>query len=127
MHEIFAISLFLVGLLAGLPISAVAERLPPALERMWMLDALVISGQESVPDRPSKPAFGLRPDHLNLRVCLTMVAMGLFSTWAGLHYGFGPAALAAVVLGAGLLTLSLIDLDHQLLPDMLVLPLLGLG
>jgi leader peptidase (prepilin peptidase)/N-methyltransferase len=39
----------------------------------------------------------------------------------------GPAALAAVVLVAGLLTLSLIDLEHQLLPDVLVLPLLWLG
>ena len=31
------------------------------------------------------------------------------------------------MLAGGLLTLSLIDLDHQLLPDMLVLPLLWIG
>ncbi|QGF91745.1 hypothetical protein GH769_00385 [Pseudomonas sp. CFSAN084952] len=57
---------------------------------------------------------------------MTLLVMGLLSSWAGLHYGVGPSGLAALVLAGGLLTLSLFYLD-ELLPDVLVLPLLWLG
>ncbi|WP_164555930.1 prepilin peptidase, partial [Pseudomonas viridiflava] len=40
---------------------------------------------------------------------------------------FGWQAAAMLVLSWGLLAMSLIDADHQLLPDSLVLPLLWLG
>lgn len=56
-----------------------------------------------------------------------MLAMGLLSTWAALHHEDGPVTLAALVLASGLLILSLIDFDHQLLPDLLMSPLLWLG
>ena len=38
-QEFFPMGLFLVGLLGGLPVSAVAVRLPYAVERQWLLDA----------------------------------------------------------------------------------------
>ena len=44
-----------------------------------------------------------------------------------LHFGATPAALAALVLLGGLVALTVIDLDEQLLPDQLTLPLLWLG
>ncbi|WP_339457477.1 prepilin peptidase [Pseudomonas sp. EA_65y_Pfl1_P120] len=119
--------LFLVGLLAGLPVSAVAVRLPYAVKRQWLLDASGTLGNVRGPNCAGRLGMAWRPDHLSLRVGLTMLGMGLLSGWAGLHYGVGLAAFAAIVLAAGLLTLSLIDLDHQLLPDVLVLPLLWLG
>ncbi len=43
------------------------------------------------------------------------------------HFGFGPAAFAALVLTWSLITLSFIDYDHQLLPDNITLPLLWIG
>jgi leader peptidase (prepilin peptidase)/N-methyltransferase len=43
------------------------------------------------------------------------------------HFGFGWQAGAVMLLSWGLLAVSLIDIDHQLLPDTLVLPLLWLG
>jgi leader peptidase (prepilin peptidase) / N-methyltransferase len=50
--------------------------------------------------------------------------LSAFVAW---HFGFGWQAGAVLVLSWGLLSMSLIDADHQLLPDAIVLPLLWLG
>ncbi len=42
-------------------------------------------------------------------------------------FGFGWPALAALVLTWFLIALTFIDVDHQLLPDNLTLPLLWIG
>lgn len=55
---------------------------------------------------------------------LTCGALSAFIAW---HYGFGWQAGAMLLLTWGLLAMSMIDVDHQLLPDALVLPLLWLG
>ncbi len=44
-----------------------------------------------------------------------------------LHFGAHPAAVAACVLSWALIVLTLIDIDHQLLPDAVTLPLLWAG
>jgi leader peptidase (prepilin peptidase)/N-methyltransferase len=43
------------------------------------------------------------------------------------RFGFSTQAAASLVLTWGLIALSLIDLDHQLLPDSILIPLLWLG
>ncbi len=43
------------------------------------------------------------------------------------RFGFGVQALALVVLAWALIALSFIDVDHQILPDVIVLPLLWIG
>ncbi len=43
------------------------------------------------------------------------------------HFGYGEQAAAGLLLTWVLIALSLIDLDHQLLPDVIVLPMLWLG
>lgn len=43
------------------------------------------------------------------------------------RFGFGWPLAAAMTLSAGLLAMSVIDIDHQLLPDDITLPLLWLG
>jgi leader peptidase (prepilin peptidase) / N-methyltransferase len=43
------------------------------------------------------------------------------------HFGYTPQAGFALLLTWGLITLSFIDIDHQLLPDNITLPLLWLG
>ncbi|MWV16432.1 prepilin peptidase [Pseudomonas sp. L-22-4S-12] len=64
---------------------------------------------------------------ISKRYPLVELACGLLSAYVALHFGFGWPAAAVLLLTWGLLAMSLIDCDHQLLPDALVLPLLWLG
>lgn len=64
---------------------------------------------------------------ISKRYPLVELACGLLSGYLAWHFGFGWPAAAMLVLTWGLLAMSLIDADHQLLPDSLVLPLLWMG
>ncbi len=64
---------------------------------------------------------------ISLRYPIVEAATGLLSLLVVLHFGATPAGLAALVLVWGLVALTVIDLDEQLLPDQLTLPLLWLG
>ncbi|MCO7570837.1 A24 family peptidase [Pseudomonas chlororaphis] len=61
------------------------------------------------------------------RYPLTELACGLISAFIAWHFGFGWQAGLLLILSWGLIAMSLIDADHQLLPDVLVLPMLWLG
>jgi len=52
---------------------------------------------------------------------------GVLSGLVAWHFGFGLAALAALLLTWALIALSFIDIDQQLLPDIITLPFLWLG
>lgn len=58
---------------------------------------------------------------------LVELACGVLSGYIAWHFGFTWQAGAMLALTWGLLAMSLIDADHQILPDILVLPLLWLG
>nr|WP_298135824.1 A24 family peptidase [uncultured Pseudomonas sp.] len=64
---------------------------------------------------------------ISKRYPLVELSCGLLSAYVAWHFGFGLQAGGMLLLTWGLLAMSLIDADHQLLPDMLVLPLLWLG
>jgi leader peptidase (prepilin peptidase)/N-methyltransferase len=64
---------------------------------------------------------------ISKRYPLVELACGLLSAFVAWHFGFGWQAGAVLLLSWGLLSMSLIDADHQLLPDAIVLPLLWLG
>ncbi|RZI19299.1 MULTISPECIES: prepilin peptidase [Pseudomonas] len=64
---------------------------------------------------------------ISARYPLTELACALISATVAWHFGFGWQAGTVMLLSWGLLGMSLIDVDHQLLPDALVLPLLWLG
>ncbi|UZE11142.1 prepilin peptidase [Pseudomonas sp. B21-053] len=64
---------------------------------------------------------------ISKRYPLTELACGLLSAFIAWQFGFGWPAGLLLVLTWGLLAMSLIDAEHQLLPDVLVLPLLWLG
>ncbi|SFP87005.1 prepilin peptidase [Pseudomonas borbori] len=64
---------------------------------------------------------------ISLRYPLVELACGLLSACVAWHFGFGWQTAGMLLLTWGLLAMSLIDADHQLLPDALVLPLLWLG
>jgi len=64
---------------------------------------------------------------ISSRYPLVELACGLLSGYVAWHFGFTWQAGAMLLLTWGLLAMSMIDVDHQLLPDSLVLPLLWLG
>ena len=64
---------------------------------------------------------------ISKRYPLVELTCGLLSAYVAWHFGFTWQTGAMLVLTWGLLAMSLIDADHQLLPDALVLPLLWLG
>jgi leader peptidase (prepilin peptidase) / N-methyltransferase len=64
---------------------------------------------------------------ISVRYPLVEILTGVLSGIVAWRFGFGWPALAAMVLTWYLIALAFIDLDHQLLPDSLTLPLLWLG
>ncbi|TIH09832.1 prepilin peptidase [Pseudomonas leptonychotis] len=64
---------------------------------------------------------------ISLRYPLVELTCGLLSAYIAWHFGFTWQAGGMLLLTWGLLAMSLIDADHQLLPDSLVLPLLWIG
>lgn len=61
------------------------------------------------------------------RYPLVELAAGVLSAYVAWHFGFTWQTGAFLLLTWGLLAMSMIDADHQILPDALVLPLLWLG
>ena len=64
---------------------------------------------------------------ISARYPVTEVLCAALSGFLAWHFGLGWPLAAMLLLSWGLLAMSLIDMDHQLLPDVLVLPLLWLG
>jgi leader peptidase (prepilin peptidase)/N-methyltransferase len=64
---------------------------------------------------------------ISARYPLVEALTAVLSAFIGWKFGFGWPALAALVLTWFLIPLTFIDIDHQLLPDSLTLPLLWLG
>lgn len=64
---------------------------------------------------------------ISLRYPIVEAFSGLLSLIVAWHFGVSWEAAAALLLTWVLIALSLIDFDHQLLPDSIVLPALWLG
>jgi leader peptidase (prepilin peptidase)/N-methyltransferase len=64
---------------------------------------------------------------ISLRYPLVELATGLLSAWVAWHFGFGAPAACALLLTWALIALTGIDIDHQLLPDGITLPLMWAG
>lgn len=87
-----------------------------ALENIPVLSYLVLRG------RCSACGAGISPRYPIIELLGAVLAVCV--AW---RFGFGVQAAAAVVLTWALISLSFIDIDHQLLPDSITLPLLWLG
>jgi leader peptidase (prepilin peptidase)/N-methyltransferase len=66
-------------------------------------------------------------EKISLRYPIVELASALLSVVIATHYGVSFTTLMLLVLTWGLICLTLIDLDHMLLPDQITLPLLWLG
>jgi leader peptidase (prepilin peptidase)/N-methyltransferase len=64
---------------------------------------------------------------ISVRYPMVEILTALLSGTVAWRIGFGGPALAALVFTWFLIALTFIDIDHQLLPDSLTLPLLWLG
>ena len=64
---------------------------------------------------------------IGIRYPVVELLTGLLSLFVVLHFGATPTAVVALILVWTLIALTVIDLDEQLLPDQLTLPLLWLG
>lgn len=64
---------------------------------------------------------------ISLRYPLLELTTGLMTMTLAWYFSFSPALLGAVIFTWCLIPLTVIDIDHQLLPDDLTFPLLWLG
>jgi leader peptidase (prepilin peptidase)/N-methyltransferase len=64
---------------------------------------------------------------ISVRYPLVEFATACLSAWVAWHFGFGAAAACALLVTWFLIALTVIDVDHQLLPDSITLPLLWAG
>ncbi len=147
----------LLGLLVGSFLNVVIFHLPQMMERRWQQEAREILGLEAVAAAPlslTRPASscrgcgaGIKPwqnipvvSWLALRgraACcgvaisgrypLVELATALMSAACAWRFGPGIELASALVLTWALVALCFIDLDTQLLPDDITLPLLWLG
>ena len=64
---------------------------------------------------------------ISMRYPLVELLTGVLSAVVAWHFGFGWQAATALLLTWALIALSMIDFDHQLLPDSITLPFLWVG
>jgi len=64
---------------------------------------------------------------ISARYPMVELATGVLSAWVAWHFGFGAPAACALLVTWALIALTGIDIDHQLLPDDITLPLMWAG
>ena len=87
-----------------------------ALENIPVVSYLWLHGKCSACRKP-----------ISLRYPFVEILSAMLAAVTALHFGFNAAGVAAIVLTWLLIALAFIDIDHQLLPDVMVLPFLWIG
>jgi leader peptidase (prepilin peptidase)/N-methyltransferase len=146
-----------LGLLVGSFLNVVIHRLPKMLERGWHAQCAELRGEETAPGEPYNlltPRSACPHCHhaisalenipvlsylllrgkcrgchaaISLRYPIIEAISGILCGFAAWHFGFGLAAIGAILLIWALLALTAIDFDTQLLPDDITLPLIWVG
>lgn len=152
-----SVGLGILGLLVGSFLNVVIHRLPKMMEQQWEREAADIRGEAIPESASYSLAFprshcpkcnteitalqnipllsyavlGGRCAHCRVSIPLRypLIELSTAVIWivCGLTFGVGNPLAAAMLLTAALIALTAIDLDHQLLPDNLTLPLLWIG
>ncbi|HNH34871.1 MAG TPA: A24 family peptidase [Rhodocyclaceae bacterium] len=154
---VFAGASLVFGLAVGSFLNVVIHRLPIMMERDWQAQCAELRGEPAPVSEPfglclprsrcpkcghaitaveNIPVLSYlflrgRCRGCGVRIgwrypCVEIVT-GLLFLAAAVHFGFGLAAAAAMLFLAALMALTGIDLDKQLLPDDITLPLLWAG
>jgi leader peptidase (prepilin peptidase)/N-methyltransferase len=147
----------ILGLLVGSFLNVVIHRVPVMLDREWRAQCDELAGREPAAQAPynlivprsacpscKAPITALQNipvvswlalrgrcagcgTAISARYPLVELLTGLMSCAVAWKFGYGWPMLAALVLTWFLIALTFIDLDTQLLPDNLTLPLLWIG
>lgn len=153
----FIVGCAVLGLLVGSFLNVVIHRLPKMMEQEWHANCAEMRGEPALQtnqitlSRPRSrcPHCGHRItaienipvvsylflrgrcSHCKARISLRYPAIELLSAalsgFAAFHFGPGWTTIASLIFLWTLLALTFIDLDTQLLPDALTLPLLWAG
>ena len=146
-----------IGLVAGSFLNVIIFRLPKMMEREWNQQCSELRGEtikplptlnlvkpcsecphckhkittlESIPII-SYLALRGRCSQCNTSISLRYPIMealtGIMSGFIAWHFGYGFITVAALIFVWSMITLAFIDLDTQLLPDEVTLPLLWIG
>lgn len=154
---LYAVLAGVMGLAVGSFLNVVIHRLPKIMEREWQAQCDELSGKQTAPlpvynlFKPGSacPHCGHKIGALenipiisylmqggkckgcgvpiSVRYPLVEALSGILSAYAAWSLGFGAAGLGALLLIWALIALTFIDLDTQLLPDGITMPLLWLG
>ena len=154
---IFALAALLTGLCVGSFLNVVIYRLPKMLERGWQAQCAELRGEAPaieptynlVVPRSACPACGKQITALqnipvvswlalrgkcaackapiSARYPIVEVVGGVLAAYAIWRFGVTPRGAAACVFLWSLTALTMIDIDTQLLPDDLTLPLMWAG
>ena len=87
-----------------------------ALENIPVLSYLLLQGKCSECRNP-----------ISIRYPLIETASAIIAVYLGFHFGFGARVFPAILFSWALLVLSVIDFDHQLLPDDITITFLWMG
>lgn len=147
----------ITGLMVGSFLNVVIYRLPQMIKRSWMQQCAEIRGETTqaftkfnlmiprsacvhcgykitpLENIPIISYLILRgrckqcKKHISLRYPFVEILTALMSGLVAWYFGFSLLALAALIFVWALIVLAMIDLDTQLLPDDVTLPLLWLG
>jgi len=155
--NLFILLFFILGLIIGSFLNVVIYRLPIILLNQWQAsarEALSIPAEEKevfnlVIPNSTCPNCGhkIKPfenipiisylilqgkcsacrNKISMRYPLIELVSGLIAAYLAWRFGVSYATCALVVFSWALIAMSLIDIDHQILPDNIVLPMLWLG
>lgn len=147
----------LIGLMVGSFLNVVIYRLPEMMKRNWQHQCAELRGEAIEPQAtfnlilprstcihcghmitaleniPVISYVILRgrcsqcQSPISVRYPLVEAVSALMSAYVAWHFGFGLLTIAALILVWALIALAVIDLNTQLLPDDITLPLLWLG
>ena len=156
-QPVLSFMLAALGLVVGSFLNVVIHRLPKMMEAQWAQDFADYRDEPAPDEVPLSLAYpSSQCPHCNTKIkawqnipvvsyallrghCASceapislrypLVEMVTALTWVvcGLSFGVSTALAGALLLTAVLIVLTAIDLDHQLLPDSLTLPLLWVG
>jgi leader peptidase (prepilin peptidase)/N-methyltransferase len=154
---LFIVFITILGLLVGSFLNVVIYRLPVMMQQEWQQQCDELNGKELEPaesftlSRPRSrcpkcaheitaleniPVLSYLVLGGKCKQCKTTIAVryplieaftGLLSGLVAWQFGFDWSCLGALLLTWSLISLSFIDIDHQLLPDSITLPLMWLG
>jgi leader peptidase (prepilin peptidase)/N-methyltransferase len=147
----------LIGLCVGSFLNVVIYRLPLMMQAQWRAECAALEGRELAAEprfdlsspRSRCPACGTPITALQNIPVVSWIALrgkcaackapisarypaielaaGALALFLAGHFGYSAALVGALVYGWALLALTFIDLDTQLLPDDITLPLLWIG